>query len=80
MPTGKVFKMAFILSLRHLPTTIFIALILAVMVLAVYGFYPMILFAFATYALVKSLLMEKVLRKYTPVPEEGDTSDAWYLE
>ena len=50
------------------------------MVLAVYGFYPMILFAFATYALVKSLLMEKVLRKYTPVPEEGDTSDAWYLE
>lgn len=80
MPTGKVFKMAFILSLRHLPTTIFIALILAVMVLAVYGFYPMILFSFATYALVKSLLMEKVLRKYTPVPEEGDTSDAWYLE
>ncbi|MBO4626778.1 MAG: DUF624 domain-containing protein [Lachnospiraceae bacterium] len=77
----KTLRMAFVLALRHLPTTIGITMILLVMGLLCYLFPPAYLFAFAVYTLLKSLLMEKILRKYTPKPEEGDTStDAWYLE
>ena len=77
----KTLRMAFVLALRHLPTTIGITMILIVMGLLCYLFYPAYLFAFAVYALLKSLLMEKILCRYTPKPEDGDTStDAWYLE
>jgi len=77
----KTLRMAFILALRHLPTSIIILAILIVSGILVYVFPPAVLFIFGLYTLLKSFLMEKVLRRYTPKPEEGDeTTDAWYLE
>lgn len=86
LPTMKIIKMAFILSLRHLPSTLLMALILAAEVFLAAVFPPFYLVVFligcSGYAFLKSLLMEKILRKYTPKPAEGEenTVDTWYLE
>ena len=79
-------SMAFFLSLRHLPSTLLMALILAAEVFLAAVFPPFYLVVFligcSGYAFLKSLLMEKILRKYTPKPAEGEenTVDTWYLE
>ncbi|MBR5712089.1 MAG: DUF624 domain-containing protein [Lachnospiraceae bacterium] len=79
--TWGTFKMAFVMSLRHLPYTLLIVLCLAVLIVSCWFFPPTILFGFAAYVLVKSLFIEKVFRKYMTKPDENDTStDAWYLE
>ncbi|MBO4686373.1 MAG: DUF624 domain-containing protein [Lachnospiraceae bacterium] len=81
MTVRKTLRMSFVLSLRHLPTTLVIAVILFLSGILCYLFPPAYLFIFGVYTLLKSFLMEKILKRYTPKPEEGDTAtDAWYLE
>ncbi len=78
----QILKMSLYFSLKHLPTTVGILVMLVGLALAVYVFPPVILFGFGLYVFFKSLLMEKILKKYTPKPAEGEetTADLWYLE
>ena len=87
MPVRKMLKMAFVISLRHLPSSLLIALIFGIEVLLIWLFFPVsipivLIIGASGYVLVKSLVMEKILRKYTPKPAEGEeeSTDAWYLE
>ncbi|MBP5462396.1 MAG: DUF624 domain-containing protein [Lachnospiraceae bacterium] len=87
MPVKKMLKMAFVISLRHLPSSLLITLIFAAEVFLIWLFNPasiplVLIFGASGYVLLKSLIMEKILRKYTPKPAEGEeeSTDAWYLE
>ena len=82
----KIIKMAFVVSLRHLPSTLVMTLLVAIEAFLVWmspAFLSILLLGgISGYVLLKSLLMEKILRRYTPKPAEGEESsvDAWYLE
>ena len=75
------FKFGVITSFRHFPTAFAITLIFAVTIYLVYlmpwGFclFP----GFAFYA--STFLMERIMRKYMPVPEEGSPeAEKWYYK
>lgn len=81
--TLHLFKTAFFMSMRHLPSTILMAIIVLFFVLLVYLFRIPILFAPALCALVVSFLMERIFKKYMPEKsedEEANGVDEWYLE
>ncbi|MBP5354237.1 MAG: DUF624 domain-containing protein [Lachnospiraceae bacterium] len=86
LSTMKIIKMAFVVSLRHLPSTLVMTLLVAIEAFLVWmspAFLSILLLGgISGYVLLKSLLMEKILRRYTPKPAEGEESsvDAWYLE
>ncbi|MBR4812452.1 MAG: DUF624 domain-containing protein [Lachnospiraceae bacterium] len=86
LTTMKIIKMAFVVSLRHLPSTLLIVLLAAVGVFLVWlspAFLSLLLLGGVSgYVLIKSFLMERILRRYTPKPAEGEenTTDLWYLE
>ena len=86
LSTFKILKMAFILVLRHLPSSIIMAAVLAaeIFIASVFPAFLSIVFLIGCSGdvLLKSLLMERILRRYTPKPAEGEESgvDAWYLE
>lgn len=76
----KLIKTSFFISIRHFPSTIVMILILIISVEACFVF-PLFLFILPTAgSLLFSLLMERVLKKYTPKSEEGEGCDEWYLE
>ncbi|NLK26929.1 MAG: YesL family protein, partial [Clostridiales bacterium] len=83
MTIKQIFKAATFMSIRHLPSTIGMMLIIAASALGIF-FIPILLFvlpAAATYLI--SLLMERVLKKYMPEsqgPGEETGKDEWYLE
>ena len=83
MTIKQIFKAATLMSIRHLPSTIGMMLIIAASALGIF-FIPILLFvlpAAATYLI--SLLMERVLKKYMPEsqgPGEETGKDEWYLE
>ena len=60
----RVMKNALLITLLHLPKTILQVLLLAVFVIAVIFFVPVILLAPAAYMLLSSFLLEKIFRKY----------------
>ncbi|MGN6714227.1 YesL family protein [Anaerocolumna jejuensis] len=81
--TLHLFKTSFLMSMRHLPSTILMAIIVLFFVLLVYLFRIPILFAPALCALLVSFLMERIFKKYIPQKEEEEESngvDEWYLE
>ena len=87
MSTMQIIKMAFVVSLRHLPSTLAIAAIFVAEVTLTWVFYPFVLIialiGCSGYVYIKSLFMEKILKRYTPKPAEGEedsATDAWYLE
>ena len=61
-----LFKTAFFLSIRHLPSTILMAIIILVLGVAVFLFPIVLLFVPALGTLIISFLMERVLKKYMP--------------
>lgn len=78
-----LFKTAFIIAMKHFPTTFLLAIIIAVFALAVYLIYPAIFIAPALCCLVCSFLIERVFKKYMPKPEgteEETGKDLWYWE
>lgn len=87
--TGQLFKWAFLLSVRHILTTIIMLLTLvAAVVLSYYCIVttiatPLLLVMPALYTLIISFPMEKVMKKYMPKVEETDEEsgvDHWYNE
>ena len=80
----QLMKTSFFMAIRHLPTTIGIAVVMAVALLVMYILLPIsLLFVPAAACLAVSMLMERVFKKYMPEPSETaeeDGADEWYLE
>lgn len=83
MKKMQIVKTSLFMSIKHLPSTI-------LMIVAIFIFYlgisiiPMLfIIAGGTCALVISLLMERIFKKYMPKADEAseeDGKDEWYLE
>lgn len=79
LPFRAILKNSLFMSIRHLPFTVLMVLILAGIGLLLYLMPISIMFAPAAGALLFSLPMEKILKIYTP-KEAADGEDTWYLE
>lgn len=83
MKLKQLFKTSFFMSIRHLPSTILMIVILAATLLGIY-LIPMFVFVLPSVcALLISFLMERIFKKYMPKPEDIDeesSKDEWYLE
>lgn len=76
-------KTSFFISIRHLPSTIIIAVILVAAGLGMYILPIAFIFAPALAAFLASFLIERVFKKYMPAPSETaeeEGTDEWYLE
>ncbi|WP_167955867.1 YesL family protein [Anaerosporobacter faecicola] len=73
-----VFKNSLIMAIRHLLSTIIMAIIILVAGVVMYVIPITTFFLPGVACLLVSLLMEKILKRYTP--ESTDTLDAWYME
>lgn len=73
---------AFQLCLRHLPSTLLLVLIDGALIwvsIQFWIFLPMLLTP-AVAALLSSLLLERIFRKYTPAETGDDQEQPWYLK
>ncbi len=82
-----LFKWAFFLSFRHLPSTLLLLVLFvatAVMIYFSFMYMPfLVLFLPGIYTLVASFPIERILKKYMPKDEEEDDEsgiDRWYNE
>jgi len=80
MKITALFKTSFFLFFKHFPQSILVGFLIA---LSIWGsmFYPIVIvFVPSTCAIVVSLVMEPILKRYTPHEEEENRKDEWYLE
>lgn len=81
MKTLHLFRMSFVLVFRHLKTTL---LLLALLTVCGFGIWLMpwsILTLPGAAALTQTFLLEPLLKKYAPVPEEGSgEANKWYYQ
>jgi uncharacterized membrane protein YesL len=83
MGLKNLFKTSFFMAMRHLPTTILMAVITIISILGVYIIGILIIIVPALCCLLCSFLMERVLKKYMPEKSEDAEArgvDEWYLE
>ncbi|MDF2542809.1 MAG: putative rane protein [Herbinix sp.] len=83
MTKRQLVKSAFFMSIKHLPSTIAMAVIVALFALISYGIPIFIFIAPGLTAFLVSLLMERIFKKYMPKSEgnsEETGKDEWYLE
>lgn len=76
-------KISFLMAIKHIFTTIALVIIIGASGLALYIVIPSILFMPSLCCLLCSFLLERVFKKYTPVPDqtpEESGKDQWYLE
>ena len=80
LPKFQMFKMAFLISIKHLPTTVILVVMLLGAAAALAYLIPLIVFIPAVVSLLSSLLIEKVFKRYLPKPEEGTPIEElkWY--
>lgn len=83
MTIKQLIKAASFMSMKHLLSTLGMAIVTVATVIAIL-FLPILIFILpATSVLINSLLMERVLKKYLPKPvvQEGEApiKDEWYL-
>jgi len=81
MRTFSLFRMAAVLMFRHLFTTILLLVLLISVFLAMYAAPWSVLVAPGAAALAWVYLMEPILRKCAPTPQEGSEESAkWYYQ
>ncbi|MDF2801761.1 MAG: hypothetical protein K0S61_1664 [Anaerocolumna sp.] len=83
MGVKSLFKTSFFMAMRHLPTTILLAVITLIFILGVYIIPIIVIIAPGVCYLLCSFLLERVLKKYMPEKSEDAESrgvDEWYLE
>jgi uncharacterized membrane protein YesL len=81
--TKALFKTAFFLSVKHLPSTLVMMVILTAFAIICYIRPIIFIFIPGVCCLLCSFIMERVLKKYMPnQSEKGEESqkDKWYLE
>ena len=71
MGLGHLLVTSFQVTLRHLPQTLLLILLLFVTVWTTAGFFPLAVFTPALNALLASLPAERVIRRYLPEEENG---------
>lgn len=79
----QLLKTSFLMSLRHLPSTILIALIVGASLFLLYLIPVLFFFVPGLAAFLCSFMMERVFRKYMPAPNENaeaEGTDEWYWE
>ncbi len=78
----QILKTSLLISVRHLPTTILMLVIVGLFAFVVWIIPIFIFILSGTCILLCSFPLEKVLKKYIPKAEDGDETkvDAWYLE
>lgn len=79
----QLIKTSFFISIRHLPSTMLIAVILLIAGLGIYVVRISFIFVPAVACLLCSFLIERVFKKYMPAPSktaEEEGTDEWYLE
>ena len=83
MTIKQLFKAAIFMAMRHFPSTVAMVLITAAGIFSVY-LIPMLFFVIpGTVAILNSLLMERIFKRYMPkaeTEEENTSKDEWYLE
>lgn len=82
MTVRQLIKAACFMALRHLPFTLLMFIITAAAILGIY-IIPITIFVLpAVAALINSLLIERIFKKYMPQSEneEENKKDEWYLE
>lgn len=77
--TGKLLIMGMQMMFRHFPTTLALVSLCILTIVGIY-FMPWAALVFpGVYMYVKTFLMERVMRKYMPKPEEGsEEEENWY--
>lgn len=80
MKKRQILKMSLFMSSRHLPYTVLLALIAALVIVGTLFVPVVLLFAPAAGALLYSLPMERVLKQYIKQEETDEYQDEWYLE
>ena len=79
MGKRQILKLCLFMGMKHLPSSVIMAVIGAVAVIGVYLITPLILVMPVAATLFISFFMERILKKY--MPEESDENlDQWYLE
>ncbi len=76
-------KMTMLMSIRHLPTSLILAVAFAAVALIIIFVAPQLIFiAPAVYSLCSSFLIERIFKKYMPKPEgeDAETRDLWYFD
>lgn len=83
MTVKQLVKASSFMAIRHLLSTIVMLIIQAAAIALIYIMPLFIFFIPVTAALLSSLVMERILKKYTPVSdneEDNAGKDQWYLE
>lgn len=79
----QLFKNAFIIAIRHLPTTILLVIIVGALGFLTWAIIPSFIILPGITTLLCSLPVERVMKKYMPKPEgtpEETGEDQWYME
>ncbi|WP_313132529.1 YesL family protein [Anaerocolumna sp.] len=78
----QILKTSFLMSVKHLPTTILMLLIVGVFAFIIWVQPIFLFFSSGICLLLCSLPLERVLKKYIPKSEDGEDTkvDEWYLE
>ncbi|NLZ83735.1 MAG: DUF624 domain-containing protein [Clostridiales bacterium] len=83
MTLKQLFKASIFMSVRHLPSTVVMFVVIALSAIGVF-YIPILIFAVpAAATLIISLLMERIFKKYMPESQgtgEETGVDEWYLE
>lgn len=82
LKTFSLIKTTFLISMRHIFTTILLIIIVAVAILSVVILFPLILLIPSICMLLMSFLIERVFKRYMPKEEnvEETGKDQWYLD
>lgn len=83
MSLMQLLKSSLFMAMKHLPTTLLLAVIVIAFAVGVYVMPIVICLAPALCCLVCSFFLERVFKKYMPEKsgdEENTTTDEWYLE
>ncbi|MEG1459148.1 MAG: YesL family protein [Acetivibrio sp.] len=75
----KIISNGFLMAIKHLPYSFLMVIFVVVSIWATTLIPPLIIILPAGGALLLSLPMERILKKYTPASGDGKT-DEWYLE
>jgi uncharacterized membrane protein YesL len=78
----QILKTSFLMSVKHLPTTILMLLIVGVFAFIIWVQPIFLFFSSGICLLLCSLPLERVFKKYIPKAEDGEGTkvDEWYLE
>lgn len=80
MPIFELLKLSFFMMIRHFYLTFVMSVLLIASVILTLSIPMAFFFLPGLYMLLKSIIMEKILKKYMPHPENEPEDGAWYFD